>query len=172
MIILPFNILIQSPEVFTIMGMSEAVFKGEVYRIVTSIWIHATVVHLASNLLFLFIFSLRLEELTKGRTVVIVFICSGVAGNIGSILWILFEIPTISVGASGAVFGILGALIYLLKGKSKVEQRKMIYFLVIFFSITISQNTNFLSHLFGLIGGSVTMKALKFLSENDHFQFL
>jgi membrane associated rhomboid family serine protease len=47
MIILPFNILIQSPEVFTIMGMSEAVFKGEVYRIVTSIWIHATVVHLA-----------------------------------------------------------------------------------------------------------------------------
>lgn len=173
MIILPFNLLKQSSEVFTLMGMSTAVFtKGEIYRMFSSMWIHGDIVHLASNLLFLFIFSIRLEELTKGRTVLIVFICSGIFGNLGSILWIIFEIPTISIGSSGAIFGILGALLYLLKGKSKIEQRRMTFFLIIFFSITISQDTNFLSHLFGLIGGIITMKTLKTLSESNHIQLI
>ncbi len=172
MIIFPSNLLVQSTKVFTLMGMSEAVFKGEIYRIFSSFWIHANVVHLASNLLFLFIFSIRLEELTKGRTVVIVFICSGIFGNLGSILWIIFDIPTISIGSSGAVFGILGASIYLLKGKSKIEQRQMMFFLFIFFTITISQDTNFLSHLFGLIGGIITMKTLKTLSESNLIQLI
>jgi rhomboid protease GluP len=172
MIIFPFNLLTQSTKVFTLLGMSETVFKGEIYRIFSSFWIHANVVHLASNLLFLFIFSIRLEELTKGRTVVIVFICSGLFGNLGSILWIIFEIPTISIGSSGAVFGILGASIYLLKGKSKIEQRQMMFFLFIFFTITISQDTNFLSHLFGLIGGIITIRTLKTLSESNLIQLI
>jgi rhomboid protease GluP len=172
MIFFPYNLLEQSPIAFQLMGMSESIFQGEFYRFLSSIWFHGNVVHLASNLLFLFIFSIRLEELTKGRTVFIVFICSGIIGNIGTILWIISGIPIISVGASGAIFGLLGALFYILKGKSKTEQRKMIYFLIIFFTITISQDTNFFSHFFGMIGGIAIIRILSYISDRNSFQFV
>ncbi len=133
MIFFPYKLLEQSPIAFQLMGMSDSVFQAEIYRFLSSIWLHGNVVHLASNLLFLFIFSIRLEELTRSRTVFIVFICSGVFGNIGTLLWVLSGIPIISIGASGAIFGLLGASIYLLKGKSKREQKKMIYILILFF---------------------------------------
>ncbi|MFX0085771.1 MAG: rhomboid family intramembrane serine protease [Candidatus Hodarchaeota archaeon] len=172
MIFFPYKLLEQSPIAFQLMGMSDSVFQGEIYRFLSSIWFHGNVVHLASNLLFLFIFSIRLEELTRSRTVFIVFICSGIIGNIGTILWVLSGIPIISVGASGAIFGLLGALIYLLKGKSKREQRKMVYFLIIFFTITISQDTNFFSHLFGMIGGIAITVILKYISDHKNLQFV
>ncbi len=172
MIFFPYKLLEQSPIAFQLMGMSDSVFQGEIYRFLSSIWLHGNVVHLASNLLFLFIFSIRLEELTRSRTVFIVFICSGVFGNIGTLLWVLSGIPIISIGASGAIFGLLGASIYLLKGKSKREQKKMIYILILFFTITISQDTNFFSHFFGMIGGIAIMMILKYISDHKSLQFV
>ena len=172
MILFPYNLLVQSSRVYNLMGMSEAVFRGEIYRFVTSIWIHGNIVHLASNLLFLFIFSLRLEEMTKSRTVLIIFISSGIIGNIGSLVWVILDIHSISIGASGAIFGLLGSLLYLLKGKSKIEQRQMIFFLFIFFTITIGQDTNILSHFFGMIGGIIVIKILKDLTKKNYGQFV
>ena len=102
---------------------------------------------------------------------VIVFILSGIVGNIGSILWIVFSIPMISFGSSGAIFGLFGALIYLLKGKSKRDNRTMVFILVIFFSITISQDTNVLSHLFGMVSGPIIIKILKSISKRTDYQF-
>lgn len=171
MFFFPYRLLEQSPVAISIMGMSEGILKGEFYRIFSSIWLHGNVVHLASNLLFLFIFSFRLEELSKGRTVAIVFILSGIVGNIGSILWIVFSIPIISFGASGAIFGLFGALLYLLKGKSKRDNRAMVFVLVIFFSITISQDTNVLSHFFGMVSGPIIIKILKSISKRTDYQF-
>lgn len=171
MFFFPYQLLEQSPDAIYLMGMSAEILKGEYYRIFSSIWLHGNVVHLASNLLFLFIFSFRLEELSKGRTVVIVFILSGIVGNIGSILWIVFSIPVISVGSSGAIFGLFGAVIYLLKGKSKRDSRAMVFILVIFFSVTISQDTNVLSHFFGMVSGPFIIKVLKSISKHTGFQF-
>ena len=161
MVFYPHQLLVQSPAMLDQWGqINELIIEGEWYRLFTAFWIHGNLVHLASNLLFLFIFGSRLEDLVKGYAIVLVFLGSGLLGNIATLGSILLGLEFRSFGASGAVFGLLGAVIYLLRGKSKRERRSMYYFIVIFFTITIGQNVNVISHLFGLIGGFYVMKIL------------
>jgi membrane associated rhomboid family serine protease len=72
---------------------------------------------------------------------------------VASLIWFLFGISINSVGASGAIFGLLGIIFFLVRGKTKHERRQSLYLLIIFFLITIGQDTNFIAHLFGLFGG-------------------
>ena len=89
------------------------------WTLVTSIFLHAGIIHIASNVLFLLIFGFILEEqVTKTRWVTTFFL-TGVAGNltfVGADLtgFFLTGFPNINslscgVGASGAVYGIMGA---------------------------------------------------------------
>ncbi len=161
MLFYPYQLLEQSPDMILQWGqINELILQGEWYRLITAFWIHGNLVHLASNLLFLLIFSTRLEDLEKGYLVFLVFLGSGLIGNLATLGFILLGVDFISLGASGAVFGLLGAVLFVLKGKSKRERRSMAYFIFIFFVITIGQDTNFISHLFGLIGGYYVMKLL------------
>jgi rhomboid protease GluP len=157
----PYQILEQSSAMIDQWGqINEYILHGEWYRLFTAFWIHGNLVHLASNLLFLLIFGSRLEELVKGHVVFLVFLGSGLIGNIATLGSIFLGLEFISFGASGAVFGLLGAILFILRGKSKRERRSMYYFIFIFFTITIGQDTNVISHLFGLIGGFYVMKLL------------
>jgi rhomboid protease GluP len=159
---LPGELLTQSKEaIFYLSQINELILNGQIYRLFTAMFLHANVVHLASNLLFLLIFASRLEEVQSGAIVFIVFICSGVIGNLATLVLELLEISFVSLGASGAIFGLLGALLYLLQGKNKHERRKMYYFVGIFLIITIGQDTNVISHIAGFIGGYFTMKIIK-----------
>ena len=155
----PDQLLSQSSEaIFYLSQINELILAGEIYRLFTAMFLHANVVHLASNLLFLLIFASRLEELKGGITVLIVFIGAGLIGNIATLAFVLLGVNFISLGASGAIFGLLGALLYLLQGKSKHERRRMYYFIVIFLVITIGQDTNVISHFAGFLGGYFLMK--------------
>ncbi|MFX0126303.1 MAG: rhomboid family intramembrane serine protease [Candidatus Hodarchaeota archaeon] len=153
MVLFPYDLLRQSPEVLQLLGENEKVLQGEIYRLISAMFIHTNIVHFASNLLFLIIFGVRLEELKSTSFLVIGFLFCGVIGNVASLIWFLFAIPMNSVGASGAIFGLLGIIFFLVRGKTKHERRQSLYLLIIFFLITIGQDTNFISHLFGLLGG-------------------
>ncbi|MFW9902730.1 MAG: rhomboid family intramembrane serine protease [Candidatus Thorarchaeota archaeon] len=153
MVLFPYDLLRQSPEFLQLLGENEGVLQGEIYRLISAIFIHVNIVHLASNVLFLIIFGVRLEELKSSSFLVLGFLFCGIVGNVASLIWFLFLIPMNSVGASGAIFGLLGIITYLVQGKSRHERRQSIYLLIIFFLITIGQDTNFISHLFGLLGG-------------------
>jgi rhomboid protease GluP len=160
--IFPDQLLIQSAEaIFYLSQINERILGGEIYRLITAMFLHANVVHLASNLLFLLIFASRLEEIQRGITVFAVFIGSGLIGNILTLALVFLEINFVSLGSSGAIFGLLGALLYLLQGKNKHERRKMYYFIGIFLIITIGQDTNVISHIGGFIGGYFIMKIIK-----------
>jgi rhomboid protease GluP len=160
-LIFPGQLLIQSKEaIFYLSQINELILTGEIYRLFTAMFLHANVVHLASNLLFLLIFATRLEELKRGFTVFVVFIGSGLIGNLATLSFVLVEIDFISLGASGAIFGLLGALLYLLQGKGKHERRKMYYLLAIFLIITVGQDTNVISHVAGFFGGYILMKII------------
>ncbi|MHA1206805.1 MAG: rhomboid family intramembrane serine protease [Candidatus Hodarchaeales archaeon] len=162
-LLFPYQLLLQSPvAIFYLSQINELILAGEIYRLFTAMFLHANVVHLASNLLFLLIFASRLEELKGGITVLIVFIGSGLIGNIATLAFVLLGVNFISLGASGAIFGLLGALLYLLQGKSKHERRKMYYFIVIFIVITIGQDTNVISHFAGFLGGYLLMKVINY----------
>jgi len=76
---------------------------------VTSIFLHADLSHLFFNMLALFFFGRYLERLTGGRTFAMLFLISGIVGNIGYLItsgdpW------TPALGASGAIYGVIGAL--------------------------------------------------------------
>ncbi|KXZ44698.1 hypothetical protein GPECTOR_63g26 [Gonium pectorale] len=80
---------------------------GEWWRWLSSIALHASPLHLASNLALLLVLSSYLESLYGFWRVLPVWLVAGVAGNMASAF---FEAPcTLVVGSSGAVFGLLGA---------------------------------------------------------------
>ncbi|MBX4212558.1 rhomboid family intramembrane serine protease [Candidatus Pacearchaeota archaeon] len=77
----------------------------QVWRFLTAIFLHASTAHLIANLFALALFGSILEGIVGGRKLLIIFFVSGVMANILS--W--YAYPS-SLGASGAIFGIIGAL--------------------------------------------------------------
>lgn len=127
------------------------------YRLFTSIFIHENIIHLGGNLLFFAIFSIRLEELKGTKVAALVFLVSGLAGNLLTIL-IFWTAPIASLGASGAVNGVFMANVVTMRKTYDKGALTMMAFVVIFASFTIAgQNANFFAHLGGLIGGAGMM---------------
>ena len=84
--------------------------NGQWYRLLTSVFIHAGLLHIAFNMWCLWDLG-RLAESVYGHwTFAAVYLTSGVAASLASLIWHASN-PVPSVGASGAIFGIAGALI-------------------------------------------------------------
>lgn len=81
---------------------------GEWYRLFTSIFIHIGVLHLLCNMYSLYIIGSQLESFFGRWKYLLIYILSGVVGNLFSVLLT----SGISAGASGAIFGLFGALLY------------------------------------------------------------
>jgi rhomboid protease GluP len=133
-------------------------YLGEWWRIVTAMFVHGGILHLALNMWCLWNLGLLAEPLMGTFGVAAAYVLTGAAGNLLStfrnVVWPMHD-PTggiaypVGVGASGAVFGIAGALIVLLKSprlpvppeELKKLRRSVIYFaainLVIGFSINM-----------------------------------
>ncbi len=120
---------------------------GEWWRIVTAMFVHVGILHLATNMWCLWNLALLAEPLMGSSGVIAVYILTGAAGNLLSTLvnWVLYHnapggpVFPAGAGASGAVFGIAGALIVLLKSNRlpvppielKKLRRSVIYFAVL-----------------------------------------
>ncbi len=89
----------------------ENLMGGEVWTLITSIFLHGNPAHLALNSIALFFFGRALEEELSVKTFLIIFFIGGIVGN----LFVLFTYPMdqIVIGASGAVFAIMGTAIVL-----------------------------------------------------------
>jgi rhomboid protease GluP len=117
---------------------------GEWWRIVSAMFVHVGILHLATNMWCLWNLALLAEPLMGSAGVIAVYILTGAAGNLLSTLmnWIYYHnapggpVFPAGAGASGAVFGIAGALIVLLKSnllpvppvELKRLRRSVIYF--------------------------------------------
>jgi len=151
---------------------------GEWWRIVTAMFVHVGILHLATNMWCLWNLGLLAEPLMGSAGVIAGYILSGAAGNLLSTLvnwvWPIRDAGGVAfpvgAGASGAVFGIAGALIVLLKSQRlpvpafelKKLRRSVIYFaainLVIGFSISFGSrftgiNIDNMAHLGGFSCG-------------------
>lgn len=82
---------------------------GEYYRLFTSMFLHIGIIHLLCNMYSLFIIGKEIENLFGKVKFLIIYIGSGLCG---SILSLAFNSNTILAGASGAIFGLLGSLLY------------------------------------------------------------
>lgn len=93
-------------EVFGVSRMG--VLHGEYYRLLTGIFLHGGLLHIVFNMYALYVIGAQLESFLGKWKFLIVYLLSGLAGSVLSI----FFGNGISVGASGAIFGLLGALLY------------------------------------------------------------
>lgn len=81
---------------------------GEVWRLMTSVFVHIGLIHLLCNMYSLYIIGPQLESFFGKIKFLFIYIISGIIGNLFSVLLT----DGISAGASGAIFGLFGALLY------------------------------------------------------------
>ena len=133
----------------------------EYYRMVTSMFLHADLAHLGRNMIVLFFLGAAVEAYIGHTRWFILYIVSGVIGNLASLLmeWSADEVR-LSIGASGAVFGAMGAtLVIAFSNRRLLRDRSRLGFRVLFmiaFSVyagLISDGVNNAAHIGGLIGG-------------------
>jgi len=83
------------------------VMNGLYWQLFTAMFIHVNIIHLLGNMLFLLIFGLRAEEMFSIQEYLLIYLLSGLAGNLLTLLFGPLAPP--SAGASGAIFGLFGA---------------------------------------------------------------
>ena len=131
------------------------------YRLFTSMFLHFGIDHLANNMVMLGAIGWNLEYEIGKIKFLIIYLGSGLAGNILSAFGDLMTGEyAVSAGASGAVFGIIGALLYVVirnKGQIGTISGRGLVFMVIlslYYGFTSSGVDN-LAHIGGLIAGFV-----------------
>ncbi|RLI42388.1 rhomboid family intramembrane serine protease [Candidatus Bathyarchaeota archaeon] len=144
-----FNYLIQNFGWQTVNGVSLPC--PALWQLFTSMFVHANLVHIFGNMFFLLIFGYRAEVLFRSREYYFIYFASGLFGNVLS----LFLMPdyTISVGASGAIFGVFGASVIFIRraiGQSIIGALIYAFFL---FMMNVGPGVNIFAHLGGLVAG-------------------
>jgi len=86
---------------------------GDWWRLLTSCFVHIGIIHIAFNMWCLWSLGELAERLYGHVTFACVYLLCGIGGSLGSVLW--HSTPTVSAGASGAIFGIAGAVIASIK---------------------------------------------------------
>lgn len=162
--IIAFSLSLNAETAFMRYGALETtkVIEGhEYYRMVTSMFLHADFEHLARNMIVLFFLGAAVEAYIGHTRWFILYIVSGIIGNLASLLmeWSADEVR-LSIGASGAVFGAMGAtLVIAFSNRRLLRNRSSLGFRVLFmiaFSIyagLVSDGVNNAAHIGGLIGG-------------------
>ncbi|MGI9659548.1 MAG: rhomboid family intramembrane serine protease [Gaiellaceae bacterium] len=142
-----------------------AVNDGEWWRLVTSAFLHSGPIHLFFNGLILWWFGRSLESLVGSRRFLSIYLISMLAGAAGALL---FSPNSFTVGASGAVFGVLGAGLVL-------ERRGIMVFggaalPIVAFNVVLSfviPRISIGGHLGGLVGGAVVILILSRLGRSN-----
>ena len=126
------------------------VWRGWFWQLFTAMFVHAHIVHLAGNMFFLLIFGLRAEELFSAKEYLAIYLLSGLVGNLFTLL---LGPEVISVGASGAIFGLFGAVtIYIRRtvGQSIISALMYAFFLLF---LSFGYGVNVVAHFGGLAIG-------------------
>lgn len=128
-------------------------YDGAYYQLLTSMFVHASIVHIAGNMIFLLVFGLRGEEMFSLPEYLSVYLLGGLFGNVLSLFFLPLDVP--SVGASGAIFALFGAVI--IHARRAVGQSVIGALIYGFFLLFLSSapNVNNLAHIGGLVVGLI-----------------
>ena len=130
--------------------------SGGWWRLVTTMFLHASILHIAFNMWALWVIGKPVEQYLGPLRYIGLYFVSGLAGSAGALL----QTPGVTVGASGAIFGILGAMMILewqVTGRLAGQAATLIAInLAISFAIP---GISWGGHVGGLIGGILVMLA-------------
>ncbi len=127
--------------------------KGEFWRLFTANWFHADIFHLLSNMVGLLLFGLMLENAVLKWQYLLIYICSGLIGNIASLF--LAESYIYSLGASGCIFGVLAASFVVNRRFDPAAIGLGIVFSIFFVILSIAPQVDTWAHAFGALGGII-----------------
>jgi len=128
---------------------------GEWYRVFTAMFLHGSLLHLVVNMYGLFSVGGELEPAVGTWKFLVIYVVSGVASSLASLYWGLF---TVSVGASGAIFGVFGFLLMVNISDAKKEGASItpvIFNFVLFTLVNLYFTTVFRVDIAGHIGGFI-----------------
>jgi len=134
------------------------VAQGDWWRLITAAFLHYGPIHLAFNMFFLYWIGTPVEAyLGRGRFL-LVYLVSGLAGSAGALV---LSPNAVTVGASGAIFGILGAALVLERQGSYVLGGSAMGLIVINLALSFAlSGISIGGHIGGLIGGAACMLVL------------
>lgn len=132
---------------------------GKWYQLITSMFLHFGIAHLFNNMVLLVYAGCQLERMVGKLPYLLLYIGSGVIGNLAS-LWYYHSIGdyAVSAGASGAIFGVIGALLVVLMCNrtkdAETTPRRLFFlaFVTIYYGMTTIGVDN-AAHIGGLISG-------------------
>ncbi len=143
-------------------GLNRYLFaSGEYFRLTSSVFLHLNLFHLLVNLFTLMVFGNLIEHIILRINLIGLFLLSGV---ISSLLSLIQGRYAVTLGASGAIYGVIGAYIYIRIKYSNILpsfihlQQGWVLFLI--FSVNmlyslLNSNVNFICHLGGLVTGFI-----------------
>ncbi len=152
--ILSLNPLVIDGSVLALIGQHNArvLNDGWYWQLFTSLFVHANLLHILGNMLFLLIYGVRTEDLFSSRQYLAIYFASGLAGNL---LSLLMGPDVVSVGASGAIFGLFGAsVIYMRRSVGQSIAGALMYVFYLFV-LNIGAGVNLLAHFGGLATGLI-----------------
>lgn len=149
----------------------------EYYRLITSLFLHFGIQHLLNNMVMMGALGYQLENEIGRIKFLLIYFISGIGGNLCSLYWnVSHGEQVISAGASGAIFGLMGALLYIVavnRGRlGRLSGRGMLIMvaLSLYFGLTSSGVDNS-AHIGGLIWGILITVLLYRRKRMDHSQY-
>ena len=144
--------------------------SGDYYRLLTSAFLHIGLIHLALNMYSLFVIGTSIEYFYGKVKYLLIYLYSALIGSLFTV--ILSSNNTVAAGASGAIFGLLGAMLYFgyhyrgYIGNSIISQVVPVVLINLFFGF-ITPGIGNAAHIGGLIGGYIISMAVGFDNDND-----
>lgn len=131
---------------------------GDWYRLVTAMFLHASILHIAFNMLALWWLGRTVEDALGPWRYLLLYFVSGIAGSAGALL--LSSPLAVTVGASGAIFGVMGSLLVLQYRATGTLAGPALTLIVLNLAFTFAiPGISKGGHLGGLVGGILTTLA-------------
>ena len=135
------------------------VAEGEWYRMITAMFLHGSIVHLGFNMFMLYWIGTPMERAVGHLRFLLIYFVSGLCGSAGALA--LTDQNALTVGASGAIFGILGAALVYERQRTFVLGGSALSIIVINLVLSfVVPNISIGGHVGGLIGGAACGLAL------------
>lgn len=129
------------------------------YRLLTAVFMHFGINHISNNMLVLFVLGDNMERALGSVKYLIFYLLCGIGANMVSMLVELNEpIPPVGAGASGAIFGVIGGLLYaVLANRGRLEdlnvRQLVVMILFSFYFGFTSTGVDNVAHVAGLVIG-------------------
>ncbi|WP_253953894.1 rhomboid family intramembrane serine protease [Schaalia sp. 19OD2882] len=155
---LVFLVDLVSPAVFQAMAFTPQVGQVEPWRFLTTAFLHGGLMHIFFNMLSLYWVGRALEEAMGAWRFALLYVLSAVGGSLAVLVWVLFAPATwtqVTVGASGAVFGLYAA-VFVLQRKAGVDTRSVLVLLGVnlVYGFMVP-NVSWQAHLGGMVVGAL-----------------